>query len=189
MPTGNLFVVSGPSGAGKGTLVARLLRLVPDLWLSVSATTRAPREGETDGVSYRFMSVQDFEGQIAREGFLEWARYGGNYYGTPRDEVERRMAEGGQVVLEIDVQGALQVKERLPEARLVFIEPPSKAELERRLRARGTDSEDSIRRRMEAVDAELACAARYDETIVNDDLDAATERLLAFVREAANGAA
>ena len=124
MRHGNLFVVSGPSGTGKGTLIARLLEEVPDAWLSVSATTRRPRPGEEEGVSYYFLTKEEFLSLAEEGGFLEWAEYSGNCYGTPRASVEREMAAGRQVILEIEVQGALQVREKMPEAHLVFIEPP-----------------------------------------------------------------
>ena len=124
MRHGNLFVISGPSGAGKGTLVARLLREVPDAWVSRSVTTRAPREGEVDGVHYQFASDEEFQDLVDTDGLLEWATYAGNRYGTPRATVEEHMACGEQVVLEIDVQGALQVMQRRPDAISVFIAPP-----------------------------------------------------------------
>ncbi len=156
MRTGNLFVVSGPSGAGKGTLVARLLEAVPDSWVSVSATTRAPRQGETDGISYYFLDREEFLRRAEDDGFLEWAEYAGNCYGTPRASVERKMAEGKQVILEIDVQGAFQIKEKIPQAHLVFIEPPSLEVLEERLRGRGTETDDVVEKRMKAARVELS---------------------------------
>ena len=137
MRNGNLFVISGPSGAGKGTLVRHALSQIDDAWVSVSATTREPRRGERDGVHYFFMDEDGFSAMAERDGFLEWARYAGNGYGTPRASVEEHIARGEQVILEIDMQGAFQVREKMPEAKLVFIEPPSMAELERRLRQRG----------------------------------------------------
>ena len=122
---GNLFVLSGPSGAGKGTLVKRVLERVPDAWLSVSDTTRSPREGEIDGVHYFFVDDAEFDQLVETGGFLEWARVHENRYGTPRARVEEHMAKGGQVLLEIDVQGGFQIREQIPEAHLVFIETPS----------------------------------------------------------------
>lgn len=181
MRTGNLFVISGPSGAGKGTLVARLVEEVPDAWVSVSATTRAPRPGEIDGVHYRFMTTDEFSSLVERDGFLEWAEVHGNYYGTPIDPIRQHMAKGGQVVLEIDVQGALQVRERIPEAHLVFIEPPSLEELERRLRGRGTETEDVIRMRMENAKVELSVKMEYDIRLVNDNLDESVNTLVGIV--------
>ncbi|WP_165044215.1 guanylate kinase [Adlercreutzia sp. ZJ138] len=185
MRNGNLFVISGPSGAGKGTLVAQLMQRVPDAWLSVSATTRDPRDGEVDGVHYHFLTNERFEELIAQDGFLEWACYSGSYYGTPREPAVRHMEQGVQVILEIDVQGAFQVREKLPEAHLVFIEPPSMEELERRLRGRGTESEESIQKRLRAAELELSRKMEYDIQLVNDKLDVAADYLVAFVNQQA----
>lgn len=186
MRCGNLFVVSGPSGAGKGTLVARLLEAVDDAWVSVSATTRAPREGEVDGVHYFFKTEEDFLSLAEAGGFLEWARYAGNCYGTPRASVEEHMRLGQQVILEIDVQGAFQVREKMPQAHLVFIAPPSMEVLEERLRARATDSDEAIAARLEAAEVELSRKMEYDIRLVNDDLDVALGELVAYVNEQAD---
>lgn len=179
--SGRLYVFSGPSGAGKGTLLARLLELRSDLWESVSATTRAPRPGEKDGVDYFFTTREAFEAEIARDGLLEYAEVHGNYYGTPLAPIRAHMDAGTDVVLEIDVQGAFQVRGKVPEARLVFIAPPSSEELERRLRGRGTDSPESIATRLENARAEMDAADDYDVVVVNDDLEQATEELLAVL--------
>lgn len=185
MRTGNLFIISGPSGAGKGTLVARLLEEVPDTWVSVSATTRRPRPGEEEGVSYYFLDRDDFLALADEGGFLEWAEYAGNCYGTPLASVQREMTAGKQVILEIEVQGALQVKEKMPEAHLVFIEPPSLEELERRLRGRGTEADDMVRKRMDTALVELSHKMEYDIRLVNDDLDEAVAQLVAYVNDTA----
>jgi guanylate kinase len=186
MRKGNLFVISGPSGAGKGTLVKRLLERIPDAWVSVSATTRAPRPGEIDGVHYFFLNETRFDELIASHGFLEWADVHGKRYGTLKRTVNAQMHAGKQVILEIDVQGALQVRKVIPEAVLVFIEPPSLEELRRRLVGRGTEDAEAIDRRMKTAELELAHKMEYDKQLVNDDLDAATDELVAFVNECAN---
>lgn len=185
MRSGNLFVVSGPSGAGKGTLVARLVQAVDDVWLSVSVTTRDPRPGEVDGVHYYFATEEEFERLIESDGLLEWAVYSGHHYGTPRVPVEEHMAQGCQVVLEIDMQGAMQVKKKLPSAHLVFVEPPSIEVLEERLRGRHTESEEAIRSRMLTAQVELSHKMEYDIRLVNDDLDKAAAELVAYVNEQA----
>ena len=165
--------------------MARLLQRVPDTWLSVSATTRAPREGEVDGVNYFFVDRARFEEMVQAGELLEWAEYSGNCYGTPVASVLEKMAEGKQVILEIDVQGAFQIREKVPEAKLLFIEPPSLEELEHRLRSRGTEDEATIARRMQAAEVELSRKEEYDIKLVNDDLDEAVDRIVAIVNELA----
>lgn len=174
---GSLTVISGPSGAGKGTLVARLREDVPTVWVSVSATTRAPRAGEQEGVSYFFLTPEQFQEQIDAGGFLEWADVHDHRYGTLKSTVLAAMNEGKDVILEIDVQGGLQVKEKIADAHLVFIEPPSIQELERRLRGRGTETEEQVETRLRNAHMELSLKKEYDYTIVNDDLDKAAARL------------
>lgn len=180
---GKLFVVSGPSGVGKGTLVGKL-KDRDDVWVSVSATTRAPREGEQEGREYFFMSREEFLSKADEGGFIEWAEYSGNCYGTPADKVEEQLEAGRNVILEIEVQGALQVKEKLPEAKLVFIEPPSMEVLEKRLRGRGTESEDAIARRLDVARVEMGEKMKYDYTLVNDDLDRAFQELTSYMESA-----
>ena len=183
MPEGRLFVITGPSGVGKGTLIGRLLERVPDLELSVSATTRAPRPGERGGVDYHFMSDDEFD-RLAREGqLLEHATYSGRRYGTPRSEVEPRLADGRSVVLEIEVQGARQIREAMPEAVRVFIAPPSPEALRPRLEGRATDRPEDIERRLEAAQGELEARREFGHVVVNDDLERATDELVAFVHD------
>ncbi|MDR1184541.1 MAG: guanylate kinase [Coriobacteriales bacterium] len=181
--TGNLYVVSGPSGAGKGTLLALAMRRLDNVWLSVSATTRSPRENEVEGVHYFFLSDEEFDDLIAVDGLLEWAAVHGERYGTIRREVEQRLDQGINVILEIDPQGAFQVQARLPQATLIFIMPPSITILEQRLRGRGTEDEVSIRHRMSNATEELSYRDRYHVIIVNDDLATAAEELYQQISE------
>jgi guanylate kinase len=177
-----VFVITGPSGVGKGTLISRLLERVPDLELSISATTREPREGEVDGRDYHFLSREEFDRRMEEEDFLEFANYSGNRYGTLRSEVRSRLAEGRSVVLEIEVQGARQVRAAMRESVQVFIEPPSPAVLRQRLESRGTDSPEAIDSRLEVAEQELAAADEFAYRVVNDDLDRASAELEEIVR-------
>lgn len=161
--------------------MARLVERVPDAWVSVSATTRDPRPGEIDSVHYYFMDEEQFQKLVAAQGFLEWAEVHGHHYGTLRSRVEEAMAAGKQVILEIDVQGAFQVRKSMPAAHLIFIEPPSLEELERRLRTRGTEEEDVILQRMATAKVELAQKMEYDVQVINDDLERTTEELVSLV--------
>jgi guanylate kinase len=177
-----VFVITGPSGVGKGTLISRLLERVANLTLSVSATTREPREGEVDGREYHFLSPQEFERRMDADDFLEFATYSGNRYGTLRSEVERCVAAGHSVVLEIEVQGAQQVRAAMPESVQIFIAPPDPSHLRRRLEGRGTDSPDAIDSRLETAELELAVQGDFDHRVVNDDLNRAAAELEEIVR-------
>ena len=178
----NLVIISSPSGGGKGTLIGMLLKEFDNVWLSVSATSRAPRKGEVDGVSYYFMTRDEFQGMIDEEGFLEWAEYSGNFYGTPRKHVEEHLRAGDVVLLEIEVQGARDVMEKCKGSHSVFIEPPSIEELERRLRGRGTESEDALKLRLKTAEEELKCKDNYEKTIVNDNLGLAFSELKEYIK-------
>ena len=162
-----------------------MLQEVPDAWLSVSATTRSPRDGEVHGVNYYFLDRGEFLRLAESGGFLEWAEYSGNCYGTPIESVVQNVEAGKQVILEIDVQGAYQVRNRIPDAKLVFIDPPSFEELERRLRSRGTEDEETVRRRLDAARVELSRKEEYDIQLVNDDLERAVRELVSYVNEQA----
>jgi guanylate kinase len=177
-----VFVITGPSGVGKGTLISRLLERVPNLTLSVSATTREPREGEVDGREYHFLSTEEFERRMDADDFLEFATYSGNRYGTLRSEVERCVAAGHSVVLEIEVQGAQQVRAAMPESVQIFIAPPDPSQLRSRLEGRGTDSPDAIDSRLETAELELAVQGDFDHRVVNDELDRAAAELEEIVR-------
>lgn len=178
---GLLIVVSGPSGAGKGTICKRLVELCPDIVVSVSVTTRKPRAGETDGKDYFFISREKFEEMIENDEFIEYAEVYGNYYGTPRKYVEVNLEKGRDVLLEIDIQGALQVKEKFQEGVFVFILPPSMEELKNRIISRGTESEKEILRRFEAAYKEINYVSRYNYFIINDEVDRAVEKLRAII--------
>ncbi len=179
---GHLYIVAAPSGTGKTTLVRLLLENDPGIRLSISYTTRAPRAGEADGREYHFVGVPDFLTKIGTGDFLEWAEVHGNYYGTSRTWIEAEMAAGRDVLLEIDWQGAQQVRKIFPAAIGVFILPPSLAELERRLSGRGTDSAETIARRMAAARDEMRHMAEFDYVIINDDLQQALGDLLSVAR-------
>ena len=176
-----LALLTGPSGVGKGTLVTRLLERHPQVWLSVSATTRAPREGEQDGTHYFFHSRESFDQLVSEGGLLEWAEFAGNCYGTPRKPVMERLEAGTSVLLEIELEGARQVRRSFPEALQIFLAPPSFAVLEQRIRGRGTEAEAAIAKRLDRARTELNAQNEFDAVVVNDDLDTALgdlERLM-----------
>ena len=178
-----LLVLAGPSGVGKGTIVRRLRERFPDLWESVSYTTRTPRVGERDGVEYFFVTRREFEALRDRGGFLEWFEVFGELKGTPREPVEEQLAAGNDVLLEIDVQGALKVRDQLPGAVLVFVKPPSPEELRRRLVSRGTESAADLDRRLAAASAEAAHAPAFDVVVVNDDLERVVEEVAGILAD------
>jgi guanylate kinase len=172
-PLGRLVILTGPSGVGKGTLMKALLARHPELYYSVSVTTRSPRAGEIDGKHYYFMSRNKFEQLVAQGEFLEWAEFAGNYYGTPREAVMQQIRSGKTVVLEIELEGARQIRSSFPGALSLFILPPSMEELEKRIRGRATDSEDAISCRLHHAQQEVDAASEFDAQIINDDFETA----------------
>lgn len=174
---GCLFVIAGPSGVGKGTLVSMLREKYPQIGFSVSATTRKPRQGESDGVQYFFLTREDFEKRIQAGEFLEWAEFSGNLYGTNKNFVQKILDEGKSIILEIEVQGAVQVKSKVPESVLIFIKPPSFEELKNRLVKRSTETEAEVEKRLAQVKRELEQAHEFNYVMVNDDLDKAFAEL------------
>ena len=179
---GKLYVFTGPSGTGKGTILSQVLKQDARLFLSVSATTRAPREGEIHGGHYYFLDKQTFEDKINKGEFLEYAQYVGNYYGTLEEPVNEQLKNGNDVILEIEMQGAMQIHEKRPDAVMIFVASPSIEELERRLVGRGTENPEKVAARMKTAEEELKQADKFDYIIVNDDLDCAIADLLAILR-------
>lgn len=181
MHKGTLYVFTGPSGAGKGTLLSEIRKGDDRLFLSISATTRAPRPGEIDGVHYYFLKKADFEKKISENAFLEYAGYVDNYYGTLAAPVDRMLEDGKDVILEIEVQGAMQVKTKRPDAVMVFIAPPSFEELAARLRGRGTEDEEKVQKRLSIAQQELKSIDRFDFVVVNDEIERAARELRAII--------
>ena len=182
MPKGKLFVISGASGVGKSTVLSRVMAQRDDLRFSVSATTRSPRPGEVEGQSYYFVSKEQFQDMIAQDAFVEYDAHMDNYYGTPKSQLEEKLIQGS-VILDIEPNGAFNVKKSCPDAVLIFITPPSSEELERRLRSRGDTSEEQIRLRQERVAWEIAQSERYDYIVVNDQVEACAEKILNIIAD------
>lgn len=178
---GILFVISGPSGVGKGTIRERVLTRMPDVYLSISATTRPPRTGELHGRDYYFLTQEEFDGMLNRNDFLEYAKVYDHYYGTPANFVQKHIQAGEDVLLEIDIQGAMQVKKHFPEGVFIFIQPPSIEILAERLVSRGTDSEESVQCRLSACEWEMAQYIYYDYAVINDELEEAVQRVQAII--------
>lgn len=185
MSKGKLFVISGASGVGKSTVLGRVMASRDDLRFSVSATTRAPRPGETEGMSYYFVTKEKFEDMIANDAFLEYDAHMANYYGTPAAQVDEKLAQGS-VILDIDPNGAFQVREKRPDATLIFIAPPSLEELERRLRGRGDTPQDQIALRLERVAWEVEQSKCYDYVVINDRVEACVDKILTIIAEKAD---
>ena len=177
MKKGNLIVISGPSGAGKGTICKALLEREDNLYISVSATTRSPRKGEVNGVNYYFLTQEEFKKKVDNNEFLEWAEVHGNYYGTPKFNVEEMINEGKNIILEIDVQGALNVKKNCEDAQIIFILPPSMEELKRRIIARGSETPESLIKRFKTAYEEINYISKYNYAVVNDDLEEAVKKV------------
>ena len=177
-----LIIITGPSGVGKGTVVKELLDRNKDIWLSISATTRNPRTGEKDGDNYYFISDEKFKDMIDKKEFLEWAQFAGNYYGTPLSTVNEKIEKGFIVLLEIEVEGAKQIKEKFPEALSIFLLPPSKAELEKRIRNRGTEKEEAIDRRLSRANYEIASSDQFDFVLTNHDVDETVKGVFKIIK-------
>ncbi len=178
---GNLTVITGPSGVGKGTIVRKILHNHSDVWLSISATTRKPRSGEIEGEHYLFLEKKDFQTIIDKEGFLEWASFSNNFYGTPKKIVKEKIEKGINVLLEIELQGARQIRKTFPDALQIFLAPPDLIELEKRIRGRGTESEESIRDRLAIANEEIIAKEEFDAVVINKDIDKALNEIEALM--------
>ena len=177
-----LIIITGPSGVGKGTVVKGLLDKDKDIWLSVSATTRSPRMGEKNGENYYFISDEKFKDMIDKKEFLEWAQFAGNYYGTPLSTVNEKIEMGFIVLLEIEVEGAKQIKEKFPEALSIFLLPPSKEELEKRIRNRGTEKEEAINQRLSRANYEIASSDKFDFVLTNHDVNETVKKVFKIIK-------
>ena len=180
---GKIYLIAGPSGVGKGTVIKKILELDENVAISISATTREKRKGEKDKVNYFFKTKEEFEQLVKEDGFLEYARYAGNYYGTPKKPLFDKLDQGYDVILEIDVQGCMQVMEKMPEVESVFILPPSLEELEKRLRGRETESEEIIKERLKLAEKELEQVKFFKYSVVNNTVDEAAEKIVEIIRE------
>jgi len=176
-----LIIITGPSGVGKGTVVKNILKKDKDIWLSISATTRKPRDGEENGKDYYFLTTKKFKEMINNEMFLEWAEFAGNYYGTPINIIKEKINNGYKVILEIEVEGACQVREKFSETTSIFLLPPDKKELEKRIRNRGTDSEKSILKRLKRADFEMTSLKDFDYVLKNYEIDKTAEEILKII--------
>jgi len=176
-----LIIITGPSGVGKGTVVKNILKKNKNIWLSISATTRKPREGEENGKDYYFLTTKKFKEMIKNEMFLEWAEFAGNIYGTPINIIKEKINNGFKVILEIEVEGACQVREKFSETISIFLLPPNKKELEKRIRNRGTDSEKSILQRLERADFEISSSQNFDYVLKNYEIDKTADEILKII--------
>ncbi|WP_413677446.1 guanylate kinase [Prochlorococcus sp. MIT 0916] len=174
---GNLTVLTGPSGVGKGTIVRKILESHSDVWLSISSTTRQPRSGEVDGEHYFFLEKKDFQEKIDKKGFLEWASFSNNFYGTPKKIVQEKIEKGTNVLLEIELEGARQIRKSFPRALQIFLAPPNLAELEKRIRGRGTETEEAIRDRLAIAKQELIAIKEFDAVVINVDIEKAFKEI------------
>ena len=176
-----LTIITGPSGVGKGTVVKNILKKDKNIWLSISATTREPRKGEENGRDYYFLTTKNFKEMIENEMFLEWAEFAGNYYGTPINDIKEKIKNGYKVILEIEVEGACQVREKFPNTNSIFLLPPNKKELEKRIRNRGTDNEKSILQRLERADFEISSSKDFDYVLKNYEIDKTSDEILKII--------
>ena len=174
---GNLTVITGPSGVGKGTIVKKIIEVHSDVWLSISATTRQPRFGEIDGEHYFFLEKKIFQEIINKDGFLEWATFSNNFYGTPKNIINEKIEKGTNVLLEIELEGARQIRKSFPEALQIFLAPPNLSELEKRIRGRGTETEESIRDRLAIANKELIAKKEFDAVVINEDIEKAFKEI------------